>query len=226
MKPAVLTVVAVRPGVGRHGAVTREVLPLLDAHAHVGTRVLLAGRAWTCVKGGRQETAWEEGIAKGTCWALNTDRLMQNKSTTERETSRGRERCHQQKPDLDGRAQLPSVQGGHSTSSFVGTVVVFSLQVRRERKWIPPGLLWWHRQPASSGSRCVLADACVRLWSFTFTTSRCAPKFYQSKTLSAAFPPKPVRTRREDTETQDSRSKFKNARTGFKAFLFLKTYFS
>lgn len=49
---AVLTVVAVRPGVGRHGAVTCEVLPLLDAHAHVGTRVLLAGRTGTCVKVG------------------------------------------------------------------------------------------------------------------------------------------------------------------------------
>lgn len=169
MKSAVLTVVAVRPGVGRHGAVTREVLPLLDAHAHVGTGVLLAGRAWTCVKGGRQETAWEDGITKGTCWALNTDRLMQNKSTTERETSRGGgRRCQQQMPDLDGRAQLPCVQGGNSASSFVGRVFVFSLQVGRERKWIPPGLLWWHRQPASSGSRCVLADACVQLLSFTF----------------------------------------------------------
>lgn len=45
---AVLTVVAVSPRVGRHGAVAGEVLPLLDAHAHVGARVLLAGgaRAW------------------------------------------------------------------------------------------------------------------------------------------------------------------------------------
>lgn len=51
-KLAVLTVVAVRPGVGRHGAVACEVLPQLDAHAHVGTGVLLAGRTWTCVKVG------------------------------------------------------------------------------------------------------------------------------------------------------------------------------
>lgn len=53
---AALTVVAVGPRVGRHGAVTGEVLPLLDAHAHVGARVLLAGgaRAWEKA-GGRRE---------------------------------------------------------------------------------------------------------------------------------------------------------------------------
>lgn len=44
-RSAVLTVVAVAPRVGRHGAVAGEVLPLLDAHAHVGARVLLAGGA-------------------------------------------------------------------------------------------------------------------------------------------------------------------------------------
>lgn len=39
---SVLTVVTVGPRIRRHGAVTGEVLPLLDAHTHVGTGVLLA----------------------------------------------------------------------------------------------------------------------------------------------------------------------------------------
>lgn len=42
------------PGVRGHGAVAGEVLPLLDAHAHVGAGVLLAGRA----------RAWEEGSGR------------------------------------------------------------------------------------------------------------------------------------------------------------------
>ena len=50
ISPAVLTVVAVSSRVRRHGAVTSEVLPLLDTHTHVGTRVLLAGRTWACEK--------------------------------------------------------------------------------------------------------------------------------------------------------------------------------
>lgn len=58
----VLTVVAVCPGVGRHGAVACEVLPLLDAHAHVGTRVLLAGRTWTCVTVGDRRR--QDGMTK------------------------------------------------------------------------------------------------------------------------------------------------------------------
>lgn len=52
---AVLTVVAVGARVGRHGAVAGEVLPLLDAHAHVGARVLLAGGARTWDGGGKGE---------------------------------------------------------------------------------------------------------------------------------------------------------------------------
>ena len=41
----VLTVVALGPCVGGHGAVAGEVLPQLDADAHVGTRVLLTSGA-------------------------------------------------------------------------------------------------------------------------------------------------------------------------------------
>ena len=37
-----LTVIACRARIGGHGAVTSEVLPLLDAHSKVGTGVLLA----------------------------------------------------------------------------------------------------------------------------------------------------------------------------------------
>lgn len=77
-EPVVLTVVAVRPGVGRHGAVTREVLPLLDAHAQVGAGVLLAGRTGTCVKVGDRR-----GRGRETLLGPN-DRFMQNKRTTER----------------------------------------------------------------------------------------------------------------------------------------------
>ena len=51
----VLTVIALGAGVGRHGAVAGVVLPLLDADAHVGTGVLLAGGARTW--GGRAK-AW------------------------------------------------------------------------------------------------------------------------------------------------------------------------
>lgn len=85
-----LTVVAVRPGVGRHGAVTREVLPLLDAHAHVGTGVLLAGRTRTCVKEGDRKQHGRTALpstAPGDLWALNKDRFMQNKRSTEREST-------------------------------------------------------------------------------------------------------------------------------------------
>lgn len=46
-----LTVIALGAGVGCHGAVTGEVFPLLDAHAHVGTRVLLACGAGTWYSG-------------------------------------------------------------------------------------------------------------------------------------------------------------------------------
>lgn len=43
-----LTVIAVGTGVRRHRAVAGVVLPLLDADAHVGARVLLARGARTC----------------------------------------------------------------------------------------------------------------------------------------------------------------------------------
>lgn len=50
-----------RPRVRRHGAVAGEVLPLLDAHTHVGTRVLLAGRARACEKAGWRVLGREGG---------------------------------------------------------------------------------------------------------------------------------------------------------------------
>lgn len=50
-----------RPRVRRHGAVAGEVLPLLDAHTHVGTRVLLAGRARACEKAGWRVFGGREG---------------------------------------------------------------------------------------------------------------------------------------------------------------------
>lgn len=59
-KPA-LTVVAVGPGVRRHGAVAGEVLPLLDAHAHVGAGVLLAGGARAWRGGGEAEREGPQG---------------------------------------------------------------------------------------------------------------------------------------------------------------------
>lgn len=45
---SVLTVIALRPSVGCHWAVTGVVLPLLDTNAHVGTGVLLTRGARTC----------------------------------------------------------------------------------------------------------------------------------------------------------------------------------
>lgn len=70
-----LTVVAVGPGVRRHGAVAREVLPLLDAHAHVGAGVLLAGRAraWREAGGGDRGATGEEQQSSNVTsniWAL------------------------------------------------------------------------------------------------------------------------------------------------------------
>lgn len=50
---AVLTVIAMSPRIRRHGAVAGEVLPLLDAHTHVGAGVLLAGGARPCKWGRR-----------------------------------------------------------------------------------------------------------------------------------------------------------------------------
>lgn len=63
---AVLTVVAVGARVGRHGAVAGEVLPLLDAHAHVGARVLLAGgaRAWENGRKGERDREAPQEKAK------------------------------------------------------------------------------------------------------------------------------------------------------------------
>lgn len=55
MIPAELTVIAVGPRVRRHRAVTGEILPLLDAHAHVGTRVLLTGCTWAWRQAGVKE---------------------------------------------------------------------------------------------------------------------------------------------------------------------------
>ena len=50
------------PRVRCHGAVAGEVLPLLDTHTHVGTRVLLAGRARAWEKaGGREGGFWVGG---------------------------------------------------------------------------------------------------------------------------------------------------------------------
>ena len=77
IKSAVLTVIAVRPRVGRHGAVTGEVLPLLDAHAHVGAGVLLAGRTGTCVKVGDRRRHGRAALP-----APPTHRFMQNKGAT------------------------------------------------------------------------------------------------------------------------------------------------
>lgn len=77
----VLTVIAVRAGVGRHGAVTCEVLPLLDAHAHVGAGVLLAGRTRTCMKVGdrtRHGRAALSRIIQSDFWALMTDSCRTN----------------------------------------------------------------------------------------------------------------------------------------------------
>lgn len=81
IKSVELTVVAVRPGVGRHGAVTCEVLPLLDAHAHVGAGVLLAGRTRTCVKVGDRRghgRATLPSIIQSDFWALMTDSCRTN----------------------------------------------------------------------------------------------------------------------------------------------------
>lgn len=44
----VLTVIAERATEGGHAAVTAEAIPLLQAHALIGTRVLLAGCAGPC----------------------------------------------------------------------------------------------------------------------------------------------------------------------------------
>ncbi len=63
LSPALLTVVAVSPRVRRHRAVTSEVLPLLDTHTHVGTRVLLAGRAWAWKKARGREIPQEHSQA-------------------------------------------------------------------------------------------------------------------------------------------------------------------
>lgn len=59
---AVLTVVAVSPRVRRHRAVTGEVLPLLDAHTHVGARVLLAGCAWAWENAGTGKEMPQEKV--------------------------------------------------------------------------------------------------------------------------------------------------------------------
>lgn len=81
IKSVVLTVVAVRSGVGGHGAVTCEVLPLLDAHAHIGAGVLLAGRTRTCVKVGdrrRHGRAALPSTIQSDFWALMTDSCRTN----------------------------------------------------------------------------------------------------------------------------------------------------
>lgn len=113
---AVLTVVAVSPCVRCHRAVTGEVLPLLDAHTHVGARVLLAGCAWAWEKAGTgKEMPQEKSVVKQhqeVLLGLNNAVVMQKKCTLERqwqhvgleERARSKQ-CHHRRPDLGHNTQ-------------------------------------------------------------------------------------------------------------------------
>lgn len=106
MSSAALTVIAVSPRVGGHGAVAGEVLPLLNAHAHVGTRVLLAGGARTCQGekgGGEAHTDAPLGSDKGHYRALKGAGTMQQNALLReistqhgpgKKNNRGKQRHH------------------------------------------------------------------------------------------------------------------------------------
>lgn len=112
----VLTVVAVGPRVGRHGAVAGEVLPLLDAHAHVGAGVLLAGgaRAWEKGRNGerkREAPQEKKKTNKKTVKAVKYIMLTTRRQHAERERNatpvkrnggrRGVKQWHHRKLDAD-----------------------------------------------------------------------------------------------------------------------------
>lgn len=171
----VLTVVAVRPSVGRHGAFTGEVLPLLDAHAHVGAGVLLAGRTWTCMKVGdrrRHGRTALPSIVKSDFWALNNDRFMQNKCTTERETTCG------------GGGTVPAEEAwpGQKSLSQLFTLLNGCVVTCREVFVYSAGdmsdefdSIWAAVMALSTfiKSKCVLVDTCMQGFFF------CLPTFQQ-----------------------------------------------
>lgn len=99
------------PSVRCHRTVAREVLPLLEAHAHVGARVLLTGctRSWEKLGAGRRN-ATEERHSQSTLgpthfWAFSYVELMQKimhliQHVGVEEQTRSKQ-CHHKKPDLE-----------------------------------------------------------------------------------------------------------------------------